>query len=179
MMVRAFTLVELLVTLVIVGLILGLTVPRVATLTGRRVSAEAQAVADLLSLAAGRVSVGSQPLRLRAEAGRVEVERRELERSGSSEFWVWRRDPFMPPVTLERGVVSGVYVNGRPATGRPWLVELGQNRGVEVVIGEGGSTVGVTLMAGALRAVVVEGQRLIEPPGRVDLDANGLGSSPW
>ena len=176
---RGFTLVELLVTIVIVGLVLGLAVPRVSTLTGRGVSAEADGVAGLLSSAAGRSAVGSQPLRLRVEANTVEVERRELERSGGRELWVWRRDPFMPRVGLSRGAVSGVFVDGVAIAGPPWTVELGGDRSVEIVLAGGEAPVGVTLMAGALRAVVVEGERLIEPPGRIDLDASGMGSSPW
>ena len=176
---RAFTLVELLVTLVIVGLILGLAVPRVATLGGRGVSAEADAIAGLLSAAAGRASVASQPLRLRAEPTRVSIERRELERLGSHEAWVWRRDPFMPPVQLNRSSVLAVYVNGQPLASSPWIVELGDGRSVEMAIAGSEEPVSVALMAGALRAVVVEGQRLIEPPGRVDLDATGMESSPW
>ncbi|MFI4881080.1 MAG: Tfp pilus assembly protein FimT/FimU [Phycisphaerales bacterium JB064] len=176
---RAFTLVELLVTLVIVGLILGLAVPRVATLGGRGVSAEADAIAGLLSSAAGRASVASQPLRVRAEANTVVVERRELEKSGSREYWVWRRDPFMPPVRMNRGSVTGVYANGQAVSGSPWIVELGGGRSVEVVLAGSESGVSVALMAGALRAIVVEGDRLIEPPGRIDLDASGMESSPW
>lgn len=176
---RGFTLVELVVTLVIVGLILGLTVPRVATLAGRGVSAEADAVASLLSNAAGRSAVGSQPLRVRAEAKRVVVERRGLEETGRSERWVWERDPFMPPVTLNRATVSGVYAGGMPVRGAPWLVELGAGASVEITLAGGSGPVSVSLMPGALRAVVVEGERLIEPPGRVDLDASGMESTPW
>lgn len=178
-MVRGFTLVELLVTLVIVGLILGLTVPRVATLGGRGVSAEADAIAGLLSSAAGRASVASQPLRLRAEATSVSIERRELERNGSREVWVWRRDPFMPPVRLNRGSVSAVYADGQAVPGSPWIVELAGGRSVELTLAGSQSPVSVALMSGALRAVVVEGERLIEPPGRIDLDASGLESTPW
>ncbi len=176
---RAFTLVELLVTLVIVGIVLGLTVPRVATLAGRGVSAEADAVAMLLSNAAGRTAVASQPLRLRAQATSVEVERRELESSGRGEAWVWRRDPFMPAVRLGRGSVSAVFANGQPLAGPPWAVELGAGTSVELELAGGENRVSVALLAGALRAVVVEGERLIEPPGRVDLDASGMESTPW
>lgn len=176
---RAFTLVELLVTIVIVGLILGLTVPRVASLSGRRVAADAQGVADLLSLAAGRASIGSQPLRVRVDSDRVQVERRELERSGSRDLWVWRRDPFMPAASLERASVASVFVDGRAVDGRPWVVELGERRGLEIVLDGGDGPVSVTLMPGALRAVVVEGARLIDPPGRIDLDANGMESTAW
>jgi prepilin-type N-terminal cleavage/methylation domain-containing protein len=178
-MARAFTLVELLVTLVLVGLILGLTVPRVATLGGRGVSAEADAVAGLLSSAAGRSAIGSQPLRVRAQANLVEVERRVLETSGRSEVWVWRRDPFMPAVRLNRGSISAVYATGRDVSGPPWIVELGSGASVEMSLAGGNGPVGVALMSGALRAVVVEGDRLIEPPGRVDLDASGMESTPW
>lgn len=176
---RAFTLVELMVTLVIVGLILGLMVPRVATMAGRGVSAEADAVAGLLSNAAGRGAIASEPLRVRAGAKRVEVERRFLETSGRNEVWVWRRDPFMPAVTLNRGTISEVYLDGQPVSGTPWIVELGGGRSVELGLAGSDARVSVALMAGALRAVVVEGERLIEPPGRVDLDATGMESTPW
>ena len=50
---------------------------------------------------------------------------------------------------------------------------------MEVSFAGAENPVSVTLMAGALRAVVVQGERLIEPPGRVDLDASGMESSPW
>ena len=176
---RAFTLVELLVTLVIVGLILGLTVPRVATLGGRGASAEAEALAGLLSSAAGRSAVASQPLRVRAEPKGISIERRELERSGSQDVWVWQQDPFMPSVKLNRGSVAGVFVDGQAIGGSPWIAELGAGRSVEVTIVGADRQLSVTLMPGALRAVVIEGERVIEAPGRVDLDASGLESTPW
>ena len=176
---RAFTLVELLVTIVIVGLILGLTVPRVSALAGRGVAAEAEAIAGLLSSAAGRSAVASQPLRVRAEANSVIVERRELERSGSRDVWVWRRDPFMPRVELSRGWIVGAYANGLNTSGPPWIIELSSDMSIELTMSGSEIPVAVTLMPGALRAVVVEGERAIEPPGRVDLDASGLGTAPW
>ncbi|MEQ9094843.1 MAG: type II secretion system protein [Phycisphaerales bacterium] len=176
---RGFTLVELVVTLVIVGLILGLTVPRVATLAGRGVTAEADAIAGLLSNAAGRSAVGSQPLRVRADAKSVAIERRALVEQGRLESWVWERDPFMPPAVLNRATVQSVYVNGMAQRGSPWIVELGAGSSVEIGLAGGSGPVSVALMPGALRAVVVEGDRLIEPPGRVDLDATGMESTPW
>ncbi len=176
---RAFTLVELIVTLVIVGLVLGLAVPRVATLAGRGVSAEADAVAGLLSNAAGRAAVGSQPLRVRAESKTVVVERRELVEQGRRESWVWERDPFMPQVRLNKATVGSVYADGFAVRGTPWIVELGAGSSVEIGLLGGNGPVSVALMPGALRAVVVEGERLIEPPGRVDLDASGMESTPW
>ncbi len=176
---RAFTLVELLVTIVIVGLILGLAVPRVSALSGRGVAAEADAIAGLLSSAAGRSAVASQPLRVRAEANSVAVERRELEQSGSREVWVWRRDPFMPSVELNRGWIVGAFANGLNTSGPPWIIELGSETSVELTMSGSDIPVSITLMPGALRAVVVEGERAIEPPGRVDLDASGMGNSPW
>lgn len=178
-MARGFTLVELVVTMVIVGLVLGLTVPRVATLAGRGVSAEADAVAGLLSNAAGRSAVGSQPLRVRADSTSVVVERRAVERSGRNELWVWERDPFMPQVQLNRATVTSLYKNGFAVRGSPWIVELGGSTGVEIVLAGGDGSVAVALMPGALRAVVVEGERLIDPPGRIDLDASGMESTPW
>lgn len=178
-MARAFTLVELVVTMVIVGLVLGLTVPRVATLAGRGVSAEAAAVAGLLSNAAGRSAVGSQPLRVRADSKLVVVERRVVERSGRREAWVWERDPFMPRVQLDRATVGSVYQDGFAVRGSPWIVELGGSTSIEIALAGGDGAVAVALMPGALRAVVVEGERLIDPPGRIDLDASGMESTAW
>lgn len=178
-MARAFTLVELVVTLVVVALVLGFTIPRVATLVGRSVSGEADAVAGLLSNAAGRVAVASQPLRVVAEADRVVVERRVLERDGQGEAWAWQRDPFMPAVRLNRGTIDRAAVDGTPISGPPFIAELGGGRSVELGVGGGDRAVTVALFGGALRAVVIEGDVAVDPPGRVDLDALGMGSTPW
>lgn len=176
---RAFTLVELMVTLVVVALVLGFTVPRVATLVGRGVSAEADAVAALLSNAAGRVAVAPQPLRVVAEADRVVVERRVLERTSRGDGWVWQRDPFMPAVRLNRGAISRASVDGLAIDGPPWTAELGGGRSVELGLSGSDRPVTVALLGGSLRAVVVEGEALVDPPGRVDLDASGMESTPW
>lgn len=176
---RAFTLVELVVTLVVVALVMGFTIPRVSTLIGRGVSAEADAVAGLLSNAAGRVALAPQSLRVMAEPDRVVVERRSLERGSRGDAWIWQRDPFMPIARLERGTISGLMVDGSATNGPPWVAQLAPGRNIELTITGSDRPVSVVLFGGALRAVVIEGQGIVDPPGLVDLDASGMESTPW
>ncbi|MEO1007999.1 MAG: type II secretion system protein [Planctomycetota bacterium] len=179
---RAFTLFELLITLLVVGIVMAVAVPRTLSLGSRTLHAEAADVADLLSRAAGRQAVSSQPLRVRADANAVRVERRVLERDRRGrEAWAWRSDPLLPPVTLDGGRVSRVFANGVAVRGEPYVVELssvGGGVGLDLGLSRGGDEVFVTLFPGALRAVVAEGGDL-RPPGRIDLDASGLESAPW
>ncbi|GIW74378.1 MAG: hypothetical protein KatS3mg103_0900 [Phycisphaerales bacterium] len=176
-MTRGFTLAELLVTLVVVALVMGLAVPRVVTMGGRRLEAQAQAVADLLSSAAGRSAIGAEPLRLRVQEGLVAVDRRWAEQIGQSERWTWRADPFFPAVGLKGAAVLAVRSQGRAVAGPPWVVGSLRS-GVELELAadpDRSQRVVVALPAGALRAVVLAGQDAAAAPGRVDLDASGTG----
>lgn len=72
---RAFSLVELIVVVVIVGILAGLIVPRVVGSSARRVRAAAEAAGEVLSLAARREGLSTQPMAIDydAETSRLRI----------------------------------------------------------------------------------------------------------
>lgn len=129
---RAFTLVELIVVITILGVLSGLVVPRFISNDRRRAEAEVRAVAGLLTLVAQRDALGNHQMALDFEALRSSIKldtRRRLgptdHRSASSAaLGEWRPDPLLSEVALSSAELVEVRFDGKPADDRSWRIEL-------------------------------------------------------
>jgi prepilin-type N-terminal cleavage/methylation domain-containing protein len=193
-----FSLVEVIVVIVIIGVIAGLVLPRLTGTAARRAGVDAQAVADLLTSAAQRALVSRQPLVLTYEPAAdtltlQTVSLTEGDEGASVGGTLWKRAPLTNPVVLAGIDIIAVQADGQrfdpsgqfriafsPAQSRPSVSML-----VHTSAGLGGEKRAwqidlPTLAASAtLRSVGVD--QLIAPAetGSVDLDASGRRSTAW
>lgn len=117
---HGFTLIEILVVLAIVGLVLGLAIPKVQELSGIELRAAARRLAGAARYAADQAAVHKTPSRIRFDvsgrAYRVEL--------AQGDQWVPDRATLGAPVRLPGSVrlaAVETQARGRQAEGEPWI----------------------------------------------------------
>lgn len=196
---RAFTILELIVVIVLMGLLAGLLVPRLADGPRRRAELEARQTAALLDDLARRDALSGEAAALtgrRVEGATVlAVEVKRVR--GADETPAWARAPLAAPVALTSSRLVEAWRDGAPVGGADdWRIELEPGRPRPVIelrlamrdepSGAAGANAGpwtITLGAEAVRATLTAGDGAgpgaPTAPGAVDLDALGQRETPW
>lgn len=109
--VRAFTLVELIVVILLIALAAGLAAPRLFGGEGRRVAARAEAAAEVLSAAARRDALLSRPVAIafNREDGVLRVLSLTADDRGRMD---WRDDAMMPRADLSEVTLAEIRADG-------------------------------------------------------------------
>jgi prepilin-type N-terminal cleavage/methylation domain-containing protein len=184
----AFTLIELVVAIVIMAVMVGLIVPRLLSTTERKLRAEAQSVADLVTVAARRAALSTQRVALRFDSQTglsVLVLRAKDPGSFATGNLEWAPDPLAPTVSLDDLSIGSAAADGKPLPASSWRVEFAPSvRTPDLAIGlreAGGRAWTVLLASGSLQARAAEGSPLqvAAQPTVVDLDAGAKGDQPW
>jgi len=195
--VGGFTLIEVIVTVVVLSVVFGVVAPRLLALGSGEAEAEVERVAGAVSAVARRSALGSERLAVVYEPGAGGgggVIRVESFRTGRGEGEdgeaIWRTDPFVDDVELSgagvwRAVIGGVEYRG----GEGWRFELvpGQVRRSFVLelrerpVGEGSRRWVIDLPSYGARVGVIdaEGRSSFERLSPVDLDEAGDGEGRW
>ena len=181
-----FSIVELIVVIVILGIIGTLVAPRLSSLGGKQARADAQAVAELLSIAARRDELTSQAVAVDFDETRGSIRMLSFvsagEAGGQPE---WRIDRLAAPASLKSTVVESIETDGNQLDSRRWRLEFNENTrrpSVALVLKDSlhGDRWRIELPAGSSRAAVVPGDA---PPGAadgsIDLDASGRSEDAW
>ena len=176
---RGFSIVEVIVVLVLLGILAAAVAPRLATLTGRQTRADAQAVAELLSIAARRDSLTNQPVAIEYDAGQARL--RMLTRRGVTAEW--RSDPLAPDAELKASFVESAETDGMDLNPERFRVEFAgalRRPSLSIVLADQSKRESwrVSLAPGASRAVITPASVRITD-GSIDLDAAGKGEEPW
>ncbi|MFN7021025.1 MAG: type II secretion system protein [Phycisphaerales bacterium] len=132
----AFTLVEMIVVIIILGVMAGVALPRLLGNDSRRVETEVQAVQRLLTIAAERGAFIPEPVAVDYDSAsstfRLMVQRRGAAfsssraggggsnaRPGARE---WTTDALVQPVELSGTIATNAWTDGRPLPARGWRV---------------------------------------------------------
>jgi prepilin-type N-terminal cleavage/methylation domain-containing protein len=182
---RAFTIIEVIVVVVIMGVLAAVTIPRIGGMAGRRVRATAEAVADLLATAARRESLTSQQSVVTYSKELHTISLRMLvPDAADSSVAVWQEDRLAPPIDLGESVVQAVEADGGAMDPGLWSFEFlpGVRRpGLAIVLSDLGNRERwrVELPSGAAQAVVSQAEYSGLLDQSIDLDAAGAGSAAW
>lgn len=180
--------IELIVVVVILGVLVALVAPRVGSLGGRAARADAQSVAELLSIAARRDDVTNQRIALEYndEDGRIRMFVFAKAPDGGMQ---WREDMLAPAAELRSTEMYSLYTDGQDVDAQEWRIEFSQSSrrpSVELTLR---STTNsdrwkVALSAGSTRATITAVDDS-DVPGvnndrtTIDLDAMGKAEEPW
>lgn len=194
---RGFTLIEIIATLLVVGVVLGLVVPRVRSTERRQVENSVRAAAQMIAIAAQRASTSSEVSALvyDHEAGTLHIEVLRQERGNYDRTErEWRRDAFAPEVTLSGCRIAELVTDGTviredsfrvvfdQGVSRPQIaLTIAQASGEPVELRPDARTWRIDLPSYALRPVVTglitANQGGVPQP--IDLDAMGRVEQSW
>ncbi len=195
---RGFTLIELMVTLIIIGILAGLAAPRLLTSEERRAETTIRAAAALMTSAAQRSVVGREPIALEYthDTGefRLEVLRPPRTTTELDAVPQWGHDPFLPAIRLENLRVARMSLDGReqpdghfrieitPGTLRPALAIVMQryNTSAERFDQSGRAwMIELPSHAATARVMGLRSESPLPTPQPVDLDEAGEEESSW
>lgn len=179
-----FTLVEVIVVVIILGLAAGLIVPRIAGSDLRRAEAEARAAAALVSVGAHRSALPGARLALEYDAEQSTL---RLVRLDPGPPPGWRAEPLTREVALSASRLSGAFADAAALDDRGWRIELAgavRRPTLELIIesrtGARQSRIWrIGLRPYASAADLVAGGGPDAWPGAIDLDAVGRGEERW
>ena len=188
----AFTLLEIIVVIAILGIVFSMALPRLARQDRRELQLAADRVADLLMMFAQRESLSSRPVGIWHDAQAhtlvlMVLDEVEVEGTIGQLRPQWQRDHAVRPVKFPSLVPpEGVYAqsDGQPIDITRWPIatEPGKPRpGVEItLVADDGETRTVVLPAHAIAPYEMgTGVQLAELRVPIDLDAEGRNREDW
>jgi prepilin-type N-terminal cleavage/methylation domain-containing protein len=187
-----FTIIEVIVVVVILGVLAAVAVPRLMAIRGSEAQAAAERIADLLSIAARRDTLTSQRLAVEFDGDAGELRLLTMssppDQAAAPSLQVWRVDRLAPVARLGDALLHEATAGSTTLDPRRWRVEFPQHTirpalGLVVSDGEELAFRRIDLPSYGTRAVVTPGRTLsagaLEGAGFVDLDAIGQGDAAW
>lgn len=188
--VRAFTLVEMIVVIVILGVLAGVTTIRMTNTIGRRGAVAVSRVQNILDALAHRHVASQAPVALVFDAGRSELwlERYEFTtRLGEAPSNLptqgrWQRDILAPVVAFERDVfLRAAYLDGRIERGS-FRVEASPQSirpTIEIEVQFGQTVETVSLLPSEMRSMTLAKETDYLRLSPEDLHSTGSGDERW
>lgn len=180
----AFTLIELIVCIVILGILAGAVAPRFLSLGSRRAESEVQAIASLVSAAAMRDELTSQPIALAFDAQTSRLSMLSVQAASADAVGIWKHDPIVAPLTLSDAQIVSIQSGVRTLDPRDWRVEFPQiepreKLTIELADAKNDSHWVLILSPTATAAALYPGTEKDLPSDETDLDQIGKEEDTW
>lgn len=184
----AFTLIELVVVIVIIGIAASAVVPRLVRDDSKRAEASARAVRDVVSSAATRTELTGRRVALTYDARSHAVKVMEFRWAGLPTDWeaggVWQEDMLIPPASLEDAEITAVRADAFSADPRSWTIEFapGTRRpALSILVAQPNTPRSwrVDLASGSMRAEVSRSDAPGAGESVIDLDRTGASETAW
>lgn len=180
---RAFTLLEMIVVIIVLGILSSMVVPRLSGNQGREFDLTVDRIADVVLMFAHRVSTSNKPtgLRYNTEAMQFEL----LQKFEDEGERYWDLDPLALPVKLPTWLDQdsiAIYIDGEQTDTTHWPITTtpGEARPlVEVVLQWEDRNAVITLPSHAIGPAIWLDGMGITALAPVDLDAEGRGREEW
>ena len=184
---RAFTLIELVVVTIVLGIVMFIAVPRFVGGNAREMDNAAHAVVDMLTMFSHRESTSDRPVAIEYDKSlhqfRLLIVEGDLQQKIAS---TWIRDPHTRPVRLPNHVeIDEARIDGVPIADADdqWRIETepGQTRPrIDIVLKSGGKQAHISLLPYGVSAHRADDKSYDEDTRRpIDLDAIGRGREQW
>lgn len=185
---RAFTLIELVVVIVILGIAAAAIAPRFVGGSARSAEVSALALRDVISAVATRSALTGRRVAVACDPSRGIVEAQTRRTSGAPDDWTapaqWAPDPLTPPASLNDAKITSVRADGQTLDPSRWRVEFdpGARRpALSIGVAQVGGTRSwrIDLAAGAMRADIGPSDRPDDATTTIDLDGAGRAEEAW
>ena len=180
---RAFTLLEMIVVVIVIGIMSALIIPRMGGNQYREYSLTVERVNDVVLMFAHRGSTSNQPAGLRFDSQRNQFEL--LTKVDEDGEYFWKPDPLARPVTLpdwfDEHALS-IFVDGEYVDTMQWPITTtpGEARPlIEVALDWEEHSSLISLPAHAMGPNIWLNGEGTEPLMPIDLDASGQGREEW
>ncbi len=180
----AFTLIELVVVIVLLAIFAGAVAPRFLSLGSRRAESEVQAVAALLSAAAMRDELTSQPIALAFDAETSRLSMLSVQAASADAVPLWKQDPIVAPVALSDARIVSIQSGVRTLDPREWRVDFPQiepreKLTIELADAKDDARWVLILSPTATAASLIPGSEKDLPTDETDLDQIGREEDTW
>jgi prepilin-type N-terminal cleavage/methylation domain-containing protein len=180
---QAFTLLEMIVVIIVLGIMSSMIIPRLTGTRGREFNLTVDKVADVVLMFAHRVSTSNKPAGLRFNVEAMQFELLQKFEVEGERFW--DIDPLAQPVVLPTWLNQdslAMYVDGelKDTSHWPFTTTPGETRPlVEVVLQWEDRNAIIHLASHAIGPTIWFDGTGIDPLVPVDLDAEGRGREEW
>jgi prepilin-type N-terminal cleavage/methylation domain-containing protein len=180
----AFTLIELVVVIVLLAIFAAAVAPRFLSLGSRRAESEVQAVASLISAAAMRDVLTSQPIALSFDAETARLSMLCVQAASADAVGLWKQDPIVAPITLSEARIVSIQSGVRTLDPREWRIEFPQiepreKLTIELADAKDESRWVLILSPTATAAALFPGSEKDLPSDETDLDQIGKEEDSW
>lgn len=184
----AFTLIELVVVIVILGIVAAAISPRFVGGTARSAEVSATSLRELISSVATRSVLTGRRVAVAFDAKTGVAEAQTWRTTGAPDNWAapaeWTIDPLTPPAAMNDAKIVSVRADGLTLDASRWRVEFdpGVRRpslSIVVAQADGPKSWRIDLPTGAMRADIGPSDRPENATTVIDLDDAGRAEEAW